>query len=253
MNFDDIKRIYPELIEEWMRLDDYEPWQIIEGVSETRTIDAINSFNHLDVDITKNLTLLDIGCECGLYSMPATQKFKRVIGIDSDEVAIKRALKTKDIFIKNGYDVSNFEAKHISFEEYCINPKYQVDESTFTDTIWNSEKHDLIINSDFDKDNINAILACEILHLFDDNLMSIFNKILENVELIMIQSKFKEKNQWEWDKSKYATSPVTKMNKWNSYENYAMDEIVKYLKNNNFNNIEVHPKDSNCGVAIGVL
>ena len=253
MNFDDIKRIYPELMEEWMKLDDNPPWQIIEGVSKTRIIDAINSFNYLDVDITKNLTLLDIGCECGLYSMPATQKFKRVIGIDSDEVAIKRALKTKDIFIKNGYDVSNFEAKHISFEEYCINPKYQVDESTFTDTIWNSEKHDLIINSDFDKDNINAILACEILHLFDENLMNIFNKILENVELIMIQSKFKEENQWEWDESDYAKSPATHIEKHNSYENYAMDEIVKYLKQYGFSKIEIISPDSNCSVVIGAL
>jgi hypothetical protein len=254
MNFDDIKRIYPELIEEWMRLDDNPPWQIIEGVSKTRTIDAINSFNHLDVDITKNLTLLDIGCECGLYSMPATQKFKKVIGIDNNEVSIKRALKTKDIFIKNGYDVSNFEAKHLSFEEYCINPKYQVDEPTFTHAIWEGYKYsDLTLNSIFHEDGINAILASEILHLFDDNLMNIFNKILENIELIMIQSKFKEKNQWEWDTSEYAQSPSTKIKKWNSYENYAMDEIVKYLKNNNFNNIEIHPTDSNCGVAIGVL
>jgi hypothetical protein len=219
--FDDIKRIYPELIEEWMRLDDYEPWQIIEGVSKTRIIDAINSFNYLDVDITKNLTLLDIGCECGLYSMPATQKFKRVIGIDSDEVAIKRALKTKDIFIKNGYDVSNFEAKHISFEKYCINPKYQVDKKSFTDTIWNSEKHDLIINSDFENDNINAILACEILSLFDDNLMNIFNKVLENVKLIMIQSN------------------NTKVDKWNSYKISLQDEIIEYLKQQGFSKIEI--------------
>ena len=262
MNFDDIKKIYPELMEEWMKLDDNTPWQYGEGVSKTRIIDAINSFNHLDVDITKNLTLLDIGCECGLYSMTATQKFKRVIGIDNDEVSIKRALKTKDIFIKNGYDVSNFEAKHLSFEEYSINPVYQqkkgenqsMNKGHIQDAIWEGYKYsDLTLNSIFHKDGINAILAYEILHLFDDNTMNIFNKILENIELIMIQSKFKEKNQWEWDKSEYATSPTTKIKKWNSYENYAMDEIVKYLKNNNFNNIVVHPKDSNCGVVIGAL
>ena len=108
-------------------------------------------------------------------------------------------------------------------------------------------------NVKFDKDNINAILACEILHLFDENLMNIFNKILENVELIMIQSKFKEENQWEWDESDYAKSPATHIEKHNSYENYAMDEIVKYLKQYGFSKIEIISPDSNCSVVIGAL
>ena len=262
MNIDIILRIYPELKEEWMKIDEHEPWQIMEGSELMRISNAINSFKYLDENITKNLTLLDLGCECGLYSMMATQKFKKVIGIDNDEVSIKRALKTKDIFIKNGYDVSNFEAKHLSFEEYSINPIYQQEKGEnmnakkghIQDAIWNGHKYsDLTLNSIFHEDGINVILASEILHLFDDNTMNIFNKILENIELIMIQSKFKEKNQWEWDKSEYAQSPATQIKKWNSYENYAMDEIVKYLKNNNFNNIEIHPTDSNCGVVIGAV
>ena len=67
----------------------------------------------------------------------------------------------------------------------------------------------------------------------------------------MIQSKFKERNQWEWDKSKYATSPDTKIIKNNSYENYAMDEIVKYLKQQGFSKIEIVSPDLNCSLVIG--
>jgi predicted TPR repeat methyltransferase len=169
----------------------------------------------------QDLNLLDLGCDNGLYSYIIGDKFKKVLGIDSDELSIKRALITKKFFEKDGYNLNNIEFNTTTFEEYCINPKYQVDEPTFTDTIWNSEKHDLIINSDFENDKINAILACEILSLFDDNLMNIFNKVLENVKLIMIQSN------------------NTKVDKWNSYKISLQDEIIEYLKQQGFSKIEI--------------
>jgi len=243
---------FDELKQEWNRIGG--SWQSDIDVSNKKDVPYLRLKSILQLKEYldyQDLNLLDLGCDNGLYSYIIGDKFKKVLGIDGDELSIKRALITKNFFEKDGYNLNNIEFNHISFEKYCINPKYQVDEPTFTDTIWNSEKHDLIINSDFENDNINAILACEILNLFDDNLMNIFNKTLENVELIMIQSKFKEKNQWEWDKSEYATSPDTKIIKNNSYENYAMDEIVKYLKQQGFSKIEIVSPDSNCSLVIG--
>jgi SAM-dependent methyltransferase len=243
---------FHELKQEWKKIG--ASWQTgidawnKNSISYLRLGSILQLKEYLDY---QDLNLLDLGCDNGLYSYIIGDKFKKVLGIDGDELSIKRASITKNFFEKDGYNLNNIEFNTTTFEEYCINPKYQVDESTFIDTIWNSEKHDLIINSNLENDNINAILACEILSLFDDNLMSIFNKVLENVELIMIQSKFKEKNQWEWDKSEYAQSSVTQIKKWNSYENYAMDDIVKYLKQQGFSKIEIVSPDSNCSLVIG--
>ena len=254
---------FHELKQEWKKIG--ASWQTgidawnKNSISYLRLGSILQLKEYLDY---QDLNLLDLGCDNGLYSYIIGDKFKKVVGIDSDELSIKRALITKKFFEKDGYNLNNIEFNNISFEEYSINPVYQqkkgenqsMNKGHIQDALWNGHKYsDLTLNSIFHEDGINAILACEILHLFDDNLMNIFNKMLENVELIMIQSKFKEKNQWEWDKSEYAQSSATQIKKWNSYENYAMDEIVKYLKNNNFNNIEIHPTDSNCGVVIGAV
>jgi len=213
---------FHELKQEWKKI----------GVSWQTGIDAWNknSISYLRLGSIlqlkeyldyQDLNLLDLGCDNGLYSYIIGDKFKKVLGIDGDELSIKRASITKNFFEKDGYNLNNIEFNTTTFEQYCINPKYQVDESTFKDTIWNSEKHDLIINSNLENDNINAILACEILSLFDDNLMNIFNKVLENIELIMIQSN------------------NTKVEKWSSCGISLQDEIIEYLKQQGFSKIEI--------------
>ena len=213
---------FHELKQEWNKIG--ASWQTgIDVYNEKSTsylrLKSILQLNeYLDY---QDLNVLDLGCDNGLYSYIIGDKFKKVLGIDNDESSIKRALITKNFFEKDDYNLNNIEFNTTSFEKYCINPKYQVDETSFEDTIWNSEKHDLIINSDFENDNINAILACEILSLFDDNLMNIFNKVLENVKLIMIQSN------------------NTKVDKWNSYGISLPDEIIEYLKQQGFSKIEI--------------
>jgi SAM-dependent methyltransferase len=213
---------FQELKQEWNRIGG--SWQSDIDVSNKKDVPYLRLKSILQLKEYldyQDLNVLDLGCNNGLYSYIIGDKFKKVLGIDSDELSIKRALITKKFFEKDGYNLNNIEFNTTTFEEYCINPKYQVDEPTFTDTIWNSEKHDLIINSDFENDNINAILACEILSLFDDNLMNIFNKVLENVKLIMIQSN------------------NTKVDKWNSYKISLQDEIIEYLKQQGFSKIEI--------------
>ena len=82
--------------------------------------------------------------------------------------------------------------------------------------------------------------------------MDLFDSLLKNVKLIMIQSKLKEKNQWEWDSSQYVKHPATYENgKSNSYHLYAKNEIKKYLDSNNFKT-KIYPKNSNCSVVLGV-
>jgi SAM-dependent methyltransferase len=252
---------FHELKQEWKKIGaswqtGINPWNK-NTISYLRLESILQLKEYLDY---QDLNLLDLGCDNGLYSHIIGDKFKKVVGIDSDELSIKRALITKKFFEKDGYNLNNIEFNNISFEEYSINPVYQqkkgenqsMNKGHIQDALWNGHKYsDLTLNSIFHEDGINAILACEILHLFDDNLMNIFNKMLENVELIMIQSKFKEKNQWEWDKSEYAQSPATQIKKWNSYENYAMGEIVKYLKQQGFSKIETVSPDSNCSLVIG--
>ena len=213
---------FQELKQEWNRIGG--SWQSDIDVSNKKDVPYLRLKSILQLKEYldyQDLNVLDLGCNNGLYSYIIGDKFKKVLGIDSDELSIKRALITKKFFEKDGYNLNNIEFNTTTFEEYCINPKYQVDEPTFTDTIWNSEKHDLIINSDFENDKINAILACEILSLFDDNLMNIFNKVLENVKLIMIQSN------------------NTKVDKWNSYKISLQDEIIEYLKQQGFSKIEI--------------
>ena len=252
---------FHELKQEWKKIG--ASWQTgidawnKNSISYLRLGSILQLKEYLDY---QDLNLLDLGCDNGLYSYIIGDKFKKVLGIDGDELSIKRASITKNFFEKDGYNLNNIEFNNISFEEYSINPVYQqkkgenqsMNKGHIQDALWNGHKYsDLTLNSIFHEDGINAILACEILHLFDDNLMNIFNKMLENVELIMIQSKFKEKNQWEWDKSEYAQSSATQIKKWNSYENYAMDEIVKYLKQQGFSKIEIVSPDSNCSLVIG--
>ena len=213
---------FDELKQEWEKIG--ASWQTVidvyneKSTSYLRLKSVLQLKEYLDY---QDLNVLDLGCDNGLYSYIIGDKFKKVLGIDSDELSIKRALITKKFFEKEGYNLNNIEFNTATFEEYCINPKYQVDEPTFTDIIWNSDRPDLIINSDFENDNINAILACEILSLFDDNLMNIFNKVLENVKLIMIQSN------------------NTKLGKWNSYGISLPDEIIEYLKQQGFSKIEI--------------
>ena len=77
------------------------------------------------------------------------------------------------------------------------------------------------------------------------------DKTADRIKQLFESVSSEERNQWEWDKSKYATSPDTKIIKNNSYENYAMDEIVKYLKQQGFSKIEIVSPDLNCSLVIG--
>ena len=66
MKYDDLNKIFPSLMKEWMGISDEQVWQSNEGVSTTRMKNVINTIEGLDYELTKNLTLLDVGCELSL-------------------------------------------------------------------------------------------------------------------------------------------------------------------------------------------
>ena len=109
-----IRKLYPTLDSKWERTDitdkgrtegnrfvspkhSYDIWQQLDPGHLWAPIDVINELENVD-----NLTLLDYGCDVGLHSIVATQKFKKVVGIDVDEISYRRSKVTKDIFMKEG-------------------------------------------------------------------------------------------------------------------------------------------------------
>ena len=91
----------------------------------------------------------------------------------------------------------------------------------------------------------------EILHLFDDNLVHLFEQCLKTINMVMVQPKYIKRNQWETDESEYSKHDATKIKKWNSYDLYCRDGVVDFLNNNGFTKIEFVSPESNCGVVIG--
>ena len=121
-----IESIFPELDSKWEKVDDTSLWQwedkdVFQQAGDinqnSRFWSVVECINNLED--TSHLTLLDMGCDVGLHSMVATQKFKKVIGIDRCKISCRRALTTKKVFTENGYNVSNFSVRNQSYFDYC--------------------------------------------------------------------------------------------------------------------------------------
>ena len=84
-----IENIFSTLDSKWEKVDDTSLWhwedrdvwqQADDSNQNPRFWSVVECINNLED--TSHLTLLDAGCDVGLHSMVATQKFKKVIGID---------------------------------------------------------------------------------------------------------------------------------------------------------------------------
>lgn len=116
----DIKKIMPSLKETWinpgpngrLRWNGRDTWQsvFLERESMMGMLEIINSLENVS-----NMTVLDTGCEAGLFSIILSQKFKKVIAMDADETSITNTKKTLKIFDSFGFDVSNIEVWHCDF------------------------------------------------------------------------------------------------------------------------------------------
>ncbi|ANS05287.1 type 11 methyltransferase [uncultured Mediterranean phage] len=135
-----IENIFSELDSKWERVEDSSKWRWPVEIHRANRHNLLNNpdiFQYAydinynprfwamvecinNLDGVSDLTLLDMGCDVGLHSMVATQKFKKVIGLDRHELSCKRAFTTQKVFTKNGYDVSNFQIENQSYSDYCF-------------------------------------------------------------------------------------------------------------------------------------
>ena len=85
----------------WGGRDERDTWQsvFLERQTQMGLLEIINGLEK------SNMTVLDLGCEAGLWSVILSQKFKKVIAIDSDKTSITNAKKTLEIFDSFGFDV----------------------------------------------------------------------------------------------------------------------------------------------------
>ena len=257
MNIESIIKNFDDLKKNWEGVDEDIGWQgqisLTENtISKQRLVEILKLNDYLEF---QNSNLLDLGCDNGLYTIILANKFKKLIGMDNSVSSINKTHETTlwyhRHFAKFSHqNISNVVFIYGHFEKYAMNKKYNIHDYYFTRRIW-SRDEDLTLDSVFSDDDINCILACEILHLFDDNLVNLFTLCLNKIDMVMIQPKYIRRNQWETDESEYSKSDATKIKKWNSYDLYCRDGVVDYLNDNGFKDIEFVSPESNCGVVIG--
>ena len=185
----DIEKIMPSLQENWinpgpngrMRWEDRDTWQSVFLERETMRgmLEIINGLENVS-----DMTVLDLGCEAGLFSVILSQKFKKVIALDSDETSIKNAKKTLEIFDSFGFDVSNIEVEHNDYTQSYHNNFDNIDALYKVDSYSNKFAF-------FEKENILHHLKLLILTDRED-----FNKPLDERKshVDKLRKKFKEFN-----------------------------------------------------------
>ena len=125
ITLNDIEKIMPLLKENWinpgpdgrLRWINRDTWQSVFFERETMVgmFEIINGLENVS-----DMTVLDAGCEAGLFSVILSQKFKKVIAMDRDETSITNAKKTLKIFDSFGFDISNIELMHCRLNQKHI-------------------------------------------------------------------------------------------------------------------------------------
>tara|TARA_B100002019_G_scaffold118143_1_gene101442 strand:+ start:184 stop:954 length:771 start_codon:yes stop_codon:yes gene_type:complete len=254
MNIESIIKNFDDLKKNWERVDEDIGWQnsVASHIGKQRLEEIIKLRDYLE---SQDSNLLDLGCDNGLYTFILKDKFKKLIGLDNSPNAIEKTFQTNLWYQRHFSKHSRQNNLNIDFilgdfEKYAINRRYNIHQRTFSKKIWSGDE-DLVEDSVFLDDDIQCVLACEILHLFDDNLVNLFKQCLRTINMVMVQPKFIKRNQWEIDESEYSKSDATKIKKWNSHDLYCRDGVVDFLNNNGFTKIEFVSPESNCGVVIG--
>ena len=254
MNIESILKNFDDLKKEWERVDEDIGWQatIASDIGKQRLEEIIKLRDYLEF---QDCNLLDLGCENGLYTFIIKDKFKKLIGLDNSPNAIEKTFQTNLWYQRNFSKHPRQNNLNIDFicghfEKYAMNRRYNIHDRIFARKIW-SRDEDLVKDSVFLDDDIKCVFACEILHLFDDNLVNLFKQCLKTVNMVMVQPKYIKRNQWETDESEYSKHDATKIKKWNSYDLYCRDGVVDFLNNNGFTKIKFVSPESNCGVVIG--
>jgi hypothetical protein len=148
-----IKSKYPKLKEIWKKVDGRGNYQ----KPNQRLFNAANCLNALKRQ--KGLNALDIGCNNGILSVVASDKFDSVVGIDTDrdnKNVILKAKKTADFFGKD-----NCKFYEMSFLNYIEKGK------------WKEHK-------------INSFLGFQVLYHLNDKEISVLKKLLPDIKMCVI-------------------------------------------------------------------
>jgi hypothetical protein len=131
------------------------------------SVNAINSVSK--ITDCSNYNILDIGCNCGTLSVVASEHFKNAFGTDKDAKSIEGAKETAKFFNKDN----------------CFFRPHNV--------------KGYIENGYFEKDNIEAIMAYQVLYLLSDKEVKYLLDRMDNVKVVIFgarPSKNRSKNKY---------------------------------------------------------
>lgn len=130
------------------------------SVKSERLWGSVHSINKMGKEYDcSQLNILDMGCNCGVLSVVASEYFNSVIGIDINAKSIDGARETAKFFGKlNCY-----------FRPYSVK-KY-------------------IERREFEKDNINAIMAYQVLYLLSSKEVKYLIDRMTNVKAVIFGSR----------------------------------------------------------------
>ena len=160
-----LKAIYPDLVSAWEKCDSNKNYQKINR-RLMLAVDALNKVKDAD-----RLNLLDIGCNNGLLSLIASQKFNKVVGIEQKESIYKKALATKSVFNSHKLDTGDVTFRNMSFKDYMLGQE-----------------------SWFESDNINVLFGCQVIYHLNDTEIELLIKALKKVKMVFFTSRSKGGN-----------------------------------------------------------
>jgi len=148
-----IEKRYPELKSSWQKKvnkrGNYQK-------PNERLFNAVKQINKLS---QYSCNALDIGCNCGILSVAASYKFKKVIGIDTDRDS-KSVIKKAKI-AANFFHRQNCSFHKMGFFKYVDSGK-------------------------FEHDKIKAILGFQVLYHLDDDEIFMLKQLLPDIKILII-------------------------------------------------------------------
>jgi len=166
------------------------------SVKSERLWGSVNAINTLGTsnDCSK-YNILDIGCNCGTLSVVASEHFNKAFGTDKDALSVEGAKETAKFFGK----------------ENCFFRPYGVQA--------------YIENGCFEEDNIEAIMAYQVLYLLSTKEVKYLLDRMSKVKAVIFGARPSKKRS----KSKYGL--------------WSVKSIKKYLVDPYFDHCEVMYKD----------
>lgn len=135
---------YTKLIRQWKKAGSGSNYQKV----NSRLVNALKIIN---AETTDGLCLLDVGCNNGLLTVAAAEKFDKAIGIDMGKDYSRKAQATKDWFNKLGL-AENMVVRRCTLADYIRDGHYE-------------------------RDGVNTVLATQVLyHLQNDDIDQLESK-----------------------------------------------------------------------------